>query len=115
MLKTETRPIAGFTVTVTQLPCMRALALLPKLHLLDDLGLADGAELQKLTRELLAGVTVQKDGRRIDLIGDDAITAALGGDLKTLLAIITFAAEVNFFPTGTESAPDDQSSAQENG
>lgn len=109
MLKSETRSIGGFTVTATQLPCMRSLALLPKLHLLDDIGLASGTELQAMARELLSGVTVQKTGiGRIDLIGDDAITAALGGDVKTLLDIMRFASEVNFFPTRPEAAPGDQ-------
>lgn len=109
MLRTETKTVAGFLVTVTQLPCMRSLALLPKLHLLDDIGLASGAELQALARDLLSGVTVQsKETGRVDLLSDTAIHAALGGDVKSLLDIMRFAAEVNFFPTGTESAPDDQ-------
>jgi hypothetical protein len=107
-MRSETRALGGCLVTVTQLPCLRSLALLPKLHLLDDIGLASGAELQALARELLSGVTVQKGGARIDLIGDDAIHAALGGDVKTLLDVMRFAAEVNFFPTSTESAPGDQ-------
>lgn len=101
--------LGGFSVTVTQLPCMQGLALLPKLHILDNFALATGAELQNLARELFTGVTVQnKTIGRVDLIGDAAIHAALGGDLKTFLEILKFAAEVNFFPTATDGAPGDQ-------
>lgn len=115
MLKTETRTIGGFSVTATQLPCMRGLALLPKLHLMDNFALATGGELQTFVRELLSGVTIQKQGARIDLIGDEAIHAALGGDVKALLDVVRFAMEVNnFLATSTEGAPGDRP-AQEAG
>lgn len=107
-MREETRTIGGLAVTVTQFPCMRGLPLIPRLHIVDDFSSVSGAELQAFARDLLAGTSVRKNGTRLDLLSDEAINAAFGGDIKALLDALRFAVEVNFFPTSTEGAPADQ-------
>jgi hypothetical protein len=129
-LKTETRTIDELEVSVTQLPAMRSLALLPRLSKLalpafmkaDDpafmkadviilvgelLAGLEPAEAQALVRDLNAGTTVQQDGKLKPLTSDQLIDSVFNGKVMTLLKVTMFAVEVNFadFFGGKNTAP----------
>lgn len=120
-LKTDKRTIGDYEVTVTQMPAMRALSLLPRLgkalapalSQLTSTGVdireADvipalstlfssltPEEAQALVREVNAGTSVMVDGRARDLNNDAAINSVFGGDIASLLKVTAFAMEVNF-------------------
>lgn len=131
-LKTETRDIDGLTVTSTQLPAMRSFALMarlgkviaPALGMVEGVSLTsgigalapalaqlfaqlDGAEAESLAREVLASTSVVVDGRRLELSRTEMINLAFEGRIKTMLATLKFALEVNygdFFAGGLSGA-----------
>ncbi len=61
----------------------------------------DDAAVDKISTELLSGTTIQVTGddgtvRAIDLINPAMIDMAFQGDLSLMMAVLKFAAEVNF-------------------
>ncbi len=118
-LKTETRTIGPFDVSVTQLSAMRAMALLPRLGkaiapalekldmttdltknalpvLVGFLASVEPQEAQALVRDLNVGTTVTVDGKQRSLSSDAAIDGVFNGQVPMLLQVTLFAIEVNF-------------------
>lgn len=104
---TEERTIDGVRVTLTQLPAMRALKLLPRLgkilapvlgHLNTDVAAAlpllfdrlTGEELEDITKELLS--TALADGKPLLQVMD----LVFQGRPETVLKVLKFALEANY-------------------
>ncbi len=125
MVKTESREIDGMTVTCTQFGAMKANALLHKLTrvaapvlmkltgvrlsgstdvsvlaapLMALAGNTTPEEFNALLREILAGTTVETDGKQWPLLKTTDIDAVFSGSLFTMYAAAAFAVEVNFGP-----------------
>lgn len=121
MLKTESQIIDGLEVSSTQLPAMRAFALMTRLGkiIAPVLGNAEGLSMQTdlkdlgpiltavftqidvagagaLVTEILAGTSVQLDGRIIALGQATSVDIVFSGRLPTMMSVIRFALEVNF-------------------
>ncbi len=119
--KKETRSIDGLQVTVVQFEAVRGFsvgvklgkALGPALFLLpgvapdadagalipmigEVLERLDNGAGERLMVELLAGTIVETDGKRFSLSGVPEINTAFEGNLRTMIKVCAFAAEVNF-------------------
>lgn len=120
-LRSETRDIDGMSMTTTQLPALRSLALMtrlskiiaPALGYLDGLDLKsdisalgpalaalfaglDGEQAQALAREILIASTIVIDGRMVALSDGTMIDHAFSGKMKSFLGALKFALEVNY-------------------
>ncbi len=127
-MKTETRTVEGFEVTITQMPASRALPLLPEVaqivgavfgagHGLEaEVGAVlassgmNGTRLTALVQELLATASVQVQGKHVALSDRRAIDIVFSGRIKALLAAAWFSVQLNyadFFDdaSGTPSDP----------
>ncbi len=121
--KTDTRTIAGMEVTTTQLPALRAFALLNKLGRILAPALAKAADLKvstdmdvsalapalgelfanlhpeesgQLAKEILAYTSVIHNGAKIDLGSANMIDHVFTGEFKGFLMTMLFAIQVNF-------------------
>jgi len=131
-LRTETRDIEGIEITTTQLPPLRALALMPRLGkviapmlaldgvsmdsdvrelvpaLVQMLDTLSGDEATALTRALLASTTALLDGKMVQLNRDETLTMVFAGRLKAMVLAVAFAVGVNygeFFAKGPAASP----------
>jgi hypothetical protein len=119
-LRSETREIEGIVVTATQLPPLRALALMPRLgKVMAPLLALDGVTAETdveslvpvilkvldsleddqavaLVRDLLASSTAQLDGKLYPLNTDSMLTGVFGGNVMAMVKAAVFAVEVNF-------------------
>lgn len=122
MIETKQRDIKGLQVTSAQLPAMRAYGVFTRLGVIlgpalaslggldiksldsdvGHLGPATGALLGGLSEDiplvlaLLQSTSVDVDGRRIELNGEDKINHVFSGKFLALLLTLKFAIEVNF-------------------
>lgn len=122
-LKTETRTIEGFEVTVQVLPATRSLPLLPRVTRIVAAAMAvgagldsdvstvlahvDGSELLALATELLASAQVKHEGR-LRTLDRATIDLVYTGRVRALLAAAWFAVQVNyadFFAGASATSP----------
>lgn len=131
-LKTETRTIEGFEVTVSQMPADRALTLLPEVAPIvaavfsagHDMEASIGAvlasanvtgpKLNAIVTELLSTATVMHGGKNVSLGDKRAVNMVFSGRIKALLSAAWFAVQVNYgdffvVDSGTSTDPDPES------
>ncbi len=118
MLRTERKKIEGLEVSTTQLPALRAFALLARLgkvigpalskmsgmNMESDIGPVlgelfanlDPAESSDLVLEVLISTQVIIDNRREELNNQEAVDRVFGGNLKAMLLTMGFALKVNY-------------------